>query len=478
MTGALLGLLVCQPACRSSQKEQKSSLVEDSQLEKQVLIEDLRADLLAYSRYFQTQIELASEEIKAGEGDQKTRKALLLWKLQMVGDVHEADTPLDLIEVLLDTWALTVRITKYFTEGEGKALFGDEQPEAVATATRLQHRIESVAEDHLPPDEFASAAKRVEEYARKNPMTGMFVDELKEEASVPPKHFANWLSAPFRAVGQVGKQLDPTSRLADAVDRFALFLKDYPAQVRVQTQLLLLQAEELESVRAAIQSVESVAESSAELSATAEKWPKRFREEAQILLDDVDKRQAELRATLQEAQRTSETINQAMMRAETTSANIERSLGDATDAADAWRATADATAQVVRELQILTGKDGDSEPASGKEPQGESQIPQEPGEKRPFDIQDYQRTAEALTRSAEEIRGLLSDVGTFVENTTTQRRLEGIDALAASAIGPAATQARSIVDHIAWRIVQLCALVFVLAVVYRLVFRKRRASGG
>ena len=230
----LLVPVLCQSSCRAPGRNANGSLVQDTTLQYRVPIEELRSDLLAYARYFQSQVELASQEIEAGTDDRDTRKAVLRWKLQMAADVHEADTPLELIEVLLDTWALSLRITKYFTEGEGKALFGAEQPKAVATATRLQHRIESIAREHLPEDEYASASQRIEEYARENPFGGVFSEEIVEEGKEPRGGFASWLSAPFRAVGKVGESLDPTSRLADSVDRFALFLQDYPAQVRVQ----------------------------------------------------------------------------------------------------------------------------------------------------------------------------------------------------------------------------------------------------
>ena len=76
----------------------------------------------------------------------------------------------------------------------------------------------------------------------------------------------------FGASGSIGRNLVSQALdklVANAVDFHAtgstinILYDSDPAQVRVQTQLLLLQAEELKSVQATVESIQSVADSSA-----------------------------------------------------------------------------------------------------------------------------------------------------------------------------------------------------------------------
>ena len=63
---------------------------------------------------------------------------------------------------------------------------------------------------------------------------------------------------------------------------------------------------------------------------------------------------------------------------------------------------------------------------------------------RPFDIQDYERTALEINRAAEQLRGLVSETQAASGDVT-----------------------RRIVDHLAWRAFQLVIAFFALLFVYR-----------
>jgi hypothetical protein len=80
------------------------------------------------------------------------------------------------------------------------------------------------------------------------------------------------------------------------------------------------------------------------------------------------------------------------------------------------------------------------------------------GEPRPFDIQDYARTAVEINQAAAQLRGLVAETQAASGELT-----------------------RRIVDHLAWRVFELVVAFFGVLFVYRRVdgwFSARRASGG
>ena len=55
----------------------------------------------------------------------------------------------------------------------------------------------------------------------------------------------------------------------------------------------------------------------------------------------------------------------------------------------------------------------------------------------------------------------------FLSGETLEKDLSRVVPLANAALAQTITETRGIVDHIAWRAVQLCGLVFLLGLIYR-----------
>jgi hypothetical protein len=78
----------------------------------------------------------------------------------------------------------------------------------------------------------------------------------------------------------------------------------------------------------------------------------------------------------------------------------------------------------------------------------------EPADAKPFDIKEYQRTAEEVTKIVGEVNLLMNNL----QGEGMGKRTAELQKLADAEI-----------DHLAWRIAQLVLLLFVLALVYRFV---------
>lgn len=457
----------CVLADRPLVRPQTSPVTDSKQLRAS---KQLQTDLKEFLAYLEDEVSATAERIDAGSRDADVRKAALLWRIRVISRADQAMAADDPLKLLLNGWALCVRQVEYLQTGEGAALFADQQPEAVATAVRLRNRIEAIARTHLPEDEVPDLLRRIEAHARANPIHGVFELDVTQAFSAGEDGrslLQRFVGSPLRSLARVGQDaLDPTSRLADSVDRFTELVQDYPALLRWQAQLLWLQLEESPSMRTTVAGVEEVSESSARLATVAEELPRRVREEVRTALDDFIAQQPELRQTIQEARETVDAANAALKQAETVATTIERSISEASNAGKAWQRTAESVTGTVKEIQVLSGTNKEDQAGNGLPPR--EGVEREIAEvERPFDINDYTRTAEALAQSSEDVRTLLLDVRNFLEAETLEENIARINELTAAALRHTKMETRSVIDHLSWRAAQLCGLVFVLALVYR-----------
>jgi len=451
----------------------RSTLSDLTTIRQREIREALRGDLMQFMEHAEVEITTTADAIEAGAADSGVRRAALLWKVQIMRRAGEDQSSTEPLAVLLDVWAFCTRLTNYLERGEGKELFKDQQPLAVSVAGLLRDRIAEIARTHLPEDKLPPMIRDIEAYARANPLRGTFAYEVAEKFSMGNEGqgvLTRIIGTPWKALTKASKDaLDPTTRVSQAVDRFTELMEDYPSLVRWQTQLLWLQLEESKSMQATVRGIEDLSKSSVRLASVAEELPQQVRGEVQVVLDDFVASQPEIRRTIEEARATVEAMNAALERADSVSSTIERTIGQVTQAGETLQATAEAFTGTLKEVQQLIGPRND-EPGGSEapgQPAGSEGAAAADGERKRFDINEYTLTADAVTRSTEEIRGLLSELTAFLESET--QTLSRVDSLAASTLGRTSDEARAVIDHTSWRAVQICGLIFVLALGYRFV---------
>lgn len=433
--------------------------------------DDLQEDLSQFLDFSESEISATTDQIEAGTQDVAVRKAALSWKVEFMKASAKRSSQKKSMALLVDAWAYCIRQTKYLQSGEGKNLFQDQQPSAVKTAIRIQDAAETVAHKYVAADDLPHVIGGLESYARDNPIRGVFVVEVSESFSAGREGkslLGKILNAPLALTRGGREALDPTSSLAQAVDRITELMADYPAMVRWQAQLLWLELERSPSFETTMKGIDSLSRNSDRLAATAESLPQQVREELRLALDDIDARQPELRKTLEQARETVDAANAALARAETVSATVERSVEGVTKAGEAWRTTAEAVSEVARQLgQFRKPGAADQSAASDATGPAAGGAGSADDTNKAFDITEYTQTAEALTKSTVELRDLLSEVRSFLAGDTLEQDLSRVVPLTKAALAQTITETRGIVDHLTWRAVQLCGLVFLLAIIYR-----------
>jgi len=232
---------------------------------------------------------------------------------------------------------------------------------------------------------------------------------------------------PFRAMEGVDRTASAIHQFSDTAERFSETVAELPESSRWQLQLLLLDLEDAEMTKSFLNSLSQLSESSTRLEKTAEKLPERLREQLTQFVEDVDKRQANLQQTLQHAEKTSLALNNTLEKLDQTVGSFSATAKDVAVTAQAWESAAKATGTVVEGL-------GKVKPSPQKE--GSS-----------FDIKDYRDTAEQTSQAANDIKALLAETEDLLESGRYSSMLNGFFLRAAG----------------------LVVLIFVLAVLYRII---------
>lgn len=408
----------------------------------QISKQELRRRLDKFRDYYKATLRRVASELNERVPSTRTEKTTLQMKARMVQGLNAMLDNDDSVVAFIEVWALCTRFRMYLEEGEGSALFGDAHQIALAGSKLLEVEIQRIGVIFLKDDVFETARKNVTEFAHNNPIRGTFSNVIvyaTEAQKDQPNPFVSVLKipmTPFRAIEGVDRTASAIHRFSDTAERFSDVVAELPESSRWQLQLLLFDLEETDMTKSFLNSLAQVSESSARLEKSVGELPVHIREQLTQFIEDVDKRQTALQQTLQQAEKTSLALNDTLEKLDRTAGSFNAVAKDVTVTAQAWETAAKATGEVVREINKL------------------QPSPQE--EESSFDIKDYRDTAEQTSQAANDIKALLADIEDLLESRRYGSVLNGLLLRAAG----------------------LVVLIFVLAVLYRIISVRLTISKG
>jgi methyl-accepting chemotaxis protein len=338
----------------------------------------------------------------------------------------------DPIVAFVETWALCVRFRMYLDEGEGASLYGEGQAIAVSAAARLEAETERIGHVFLKDDVFDAASTNVKEFANTNPIKGTFSNVMVFATGARKGQANPFVSVlkipitPFRAIEGVDRTASAVHRFTDTAERFSDIVRELPESTRWQLQLLLYDLEETEMTKAFLSALTQFSQSSERLSKSVEQMPKQFGEQFEKSVEQLDARQANLQKTLEQAEKTAGTVSETIKELNKTTETLNTAAKDITLTANAWETAARTIGEVLKEYNKIGAS------STGK---------------ASFDIKEYRLAAEQTSQAANDIQGLLSAVDGF----SKARYYSGF------------------INAITLRAMGFVVLVFVLAVIYRII---------
>jgi hypothetical protein len=392
--------------------------------------EELRQSLASFSARFASVVGNAGGLIRDETSDPLIQRRVLLWEIQLVPLVQEAAFLPDPQEAFVAVNGVVVMQRRYLTEGDGANVFGPQQPLAVEAARQLEDEFYEIARLFLSEEEVAKLREDVETYSAGRVISGRdftVANMQRQTREVRESGRLDWIinvpMSPFRALEGVGSGAAAIHDFNDTALRFSRIVEALPQQMRWQTALLLYDVESRETLARTLAALDSFAESAGRLAAVAESLPA----DLEGLLGGSQGLLAEANQTLATAQRLVEPL----------------------------RATAEQVNQAGASWGAILERDGEPDPDA-----------------RPFDIREVESTARGIGEAAVELRGLTEELGALLESPGVDTTLVGVT----SAVSSAESGGRSVVDHAAWRGLQLLLAAFVLLLAYRLVVSRLPAQ--
>ena len=388
---------------------------ESSILGNRITEKELRSEIGGFATRFAGIVGSAAEDISDATDQRVIRKRTLLWRMRMIPAAQAAAFSDSAQEGYLRALGLSITQRLYFTEGDGRALFGAQQSIAVDAANALEQDALQIGALFLSPEKQQQVKADVEALARKNPIVGRdFSLQRVRSVSQQAASSASLMSvltfplAPFKALEGVDSGAAAIRDFNATADVFSRIVAQLPAQIRAESELLLYDVEDRETVIHSVAAIETMAASAQRASESIERLPA-----------EIQKSLADSKGAIQEA-------NQALLTARDILVPLTQVSENVKLAGASWAA--------------LFPKRRDGEP---------------PG--RPFDVREWQSAATQIGTSAGELRALAVEINTLTGGT----KLEAA------------------VDHATWRAAQLLALFFALLVGYRLLaWRLGRGSRG
>lgn len=265
--------------------------------------EELRERLNEFEDNFEALIRRACDDLVQHDGARAVRRLTLIWQMRILPMSRAALDQENPLGSLLDLATLCIRQQRYLKTGDGKDLFGPNQPIAVRASEQAAAEIERLAARVLPKASFEATWTHVRRVAEGHPLRGEFsgaeVRVAHEQAG--DTVLQNVLAiplAPFRWLGGVDETAQAIKGFTQVADRLTDVVAGLAADARLQTQLLLLETEDLETVRQGLESFERLAASSERMVATAESLPSDFRGELTAASDDLARRIDDLDARM------------------------------------------------------------------------------------------------------------------------------------------------------------------------------------
>jgi hypothetical protein len=384
---------------------------------------ELHEALADYSARFAAVVGGAADEIHGGTRDLRIRKRALLWKIRVIPLVQEAAFSADAREGYLSVLTLAVLMRQYLTEGDGRSVFADLQPGAAAAARELEDEARRLGAEFLAAKDLERATRQVEEFARRRPIRGTEFDAQAAHLAIAEVHTSGafaWVvdlpMAPFRALEGVSSGAQAIHEFNQTAAAFSQVVEGIPQQLRWQSELLLYDVEDRETLVQGLAAFQSLTESAARASAAVEALP------------------AELRTTLADSEDALVRANQVLASAQALVGPLNETAQHLGEAGAAWAG--------------IFQRDGEAR-----------------SQGRPFDVTEWERTAREIGVASERLAELTAQLRGLVESQQFDAALGHVS----TTVGLAETSAQEVVDAAAWRGLQLLVAFFVLLLAYRLI---------
>ncbi|MHC4271675.1 MAG: hypothetical protein ACYST2_05125 [Planctomycetota bacterium] len=394
--------------------------------------EELREELNNFEDFWSNRYSSAMTDLEEFMPDVRTRNTILRIRVRIPEALHTMLEHEDTIIAFIETWGLCVRTTQYFESGAGRNFFGEHQDIIVGAAKDIETEIERIGQLFMNENLLSETRSNIRTFAGANPIKGTYTNAVVYATAVKkdqPNPFVETISlplAPFRAMEGVDRGALAIDRFTHTAQNFTDVVERLPETTKWQMQLLFYDLEETDTIKSFVESTQKISDSSIKLAQSTEDLPQRIREEATILIEEIDEKQQNIQTTLQQAETTAVAIDSALQNSVKAANAFDNTVDSITMTTNSWQEAAKATTEAIQEIQNLIPK-------------------REPGTESSFKITDVRDVAQEVGNTVNQISSLLAS--------------DDVEKLS--------SLAQNLTNRITWRIAFLIVFAFILALGYR-----------
>lgn len=441
--------------CKSQEEIQvNESLSVDADMIKNI---DMETD--QFTEYVDDQIDTVSVEIIAATRNRTIQRSAVEMKKFFNKRLHKYENIEDPRKAFLNSWSLVYRFKDYISKGDGKSLFGEQQPMLDKSLENVLFHFENTAQKHLSKKQLSRITKDLKKYSEEYPIKGYYQDAPEITSSV----FTNFLSipmAPFKAVNAINKGGESIESISKTVARFTDIAEDLPDEIRWQLQVLAVQLQQNDILKTNTESFQTLAQTSAQLVKIVDQYPDR-------VSDKVKKAAKDLEKTITQLNTLSKQVDTSMSKLQASSENFKK-FGD--DVNQSTEKITESLQQVEKSSQALT-KAAEAVSVAMKDIQAFSTYINESSEKNPREkdqdpfLVQVEKSSTALAKSAEEIRKTLEKVMELSDKKLFNDELSVIDKKAHDTVTMTREESQTLVDYAFKKALLLIVAIFLLAMI-------------
>jgi uncharacterized protein YukE len=422
----LIGLLLIA-GCASNQGQQstaKSKTTPDTEYTE----EDLHQDLLNYASRFDAVIRSTSSRIAKRSDDQEIQRRSLLWKIRLIPLASELAVQSNPQESYLDLSLLTEMMKQYLTTGEGKNIFGPHQELAREASRELEAKILEIGTKFLSEKRMKKFRKQVRESAKDHTIRGenfsvesfkSYVQKVEDQRNIF-RSIVNVPLSPFNALQGVGSTPTAIQEVNKTMEDMIEVVEGFPKVVRWQTELLLYNLENRETVDEILAQTQKLNETADELTSTFQKYP-----------SDLERLLKKSSPQLQQANETSKQLNKLVGQTRSLMKQVQKTSTE-------WK-------PLIESMAEQNGEDDASSEGPG--------------------LKEFRATMKQTNRSVKNLRKLAVELKNILESDGLEKTPSRLKSLGTHT----RESSQQLIDYAFLRAIQLLGLLFAALLLYRTV---------
>ncbi len=417
---ALLTITLILTSCKTTQYSKNK-----------LTLEDLKDQIDKFKDHYVQETNNAAYIARTTLNSKRMNIKILQWQTKSIDAINTLSYGKDPMASLIDIWLLCVRQRNFFDNPSLRVKITDNR---IVIYDKLIDDIKLIAQDFLSPELLASTEKSIEQEATARPLNpgnlnlviSLSTKKLKKDSPITAA--LTLPLAPFEAMRGVDKGAIAMHNINLTARDLTDIIEELPKQTRWQLMLAFYEFEDDDVVKRLIENIDTLSNSSDKISKDIAILPEKIGKETRLTIDAADKMQPQLQKTLDKTTLATKQIDEALVHL-------------------------DVAAKSTTELVRIFSPEEPTNPEDKKteeESDGPSTIEQINGL-----IVESGKSAQNINQATVELKSLLQ-----------QENLKAIDQVE--------KKFEQLTDHIFYRIAILIGSIFILAAVYRLIFKNNK----